>query len=179
MSTIAIRFVDMEKDPTVRLGPIGENARRNVTRLRTRAGYSLAELSNRMTGERQLSLSGLSKLETGGRKIDVDDLVAIAAALDVSPLAILFGESRLPEDLTQVGGTSLEARSMWRWAIGETPITDNDQRGFQARSLPWWLRVDSGEVGEGAHPDSRAAIYAERVAEVDRQLELDEERNDG
>jgi transcriptional regulator with XRE-family HTH domain len=127
----------------VQLGPVGESARRNVTRLRKAAGLSLADVSDRMTGDRRLSVSGLSKVETGGRKIDVDDLVAIAAAIDVSPLAILFGQAPEHDALVEAGGTGTQASALWAWAVGSQPMRDNDTRGFQARSLPWWLHVQT------------------------------------
>ena len=116
-----------------------------------------------MTGERQLSISSLSKIETGGRRIDVDDLVAIAAALDVSPLALLFGNEQNPDQLVQVGGTSLEARTLWLWALGGDPLLDHDKRGFQARSLPWWLSSDPHIGVDGARPAARAQIIGEHL----------------
>lgn len=161
----------MEKDEQalpersgVVLGPVGEDARRTLTRLRKAAGLSLSDLSARMDGVRRLSVSGLSKLETGGRKMDIDDLVAIAAALDVSPLAILFGQPGTPVQKVEAGGTRLSAASLWAWAVGQSPLREFDERGFQARSLPWWLTVRAtladGEIGRG---DRRHGGHPEEV----------------
>ena len=163
----------MANSGSVRLGPVGEAARRNIMRLRTTAGLSLAELSARMTGDRQISLSGLSKIENGGRKLDVDDLVAIAAALDVTPLAILFGTSPDPDEHVQAGGTAMEASSLWSWAVGDLPLLDNDRRGFQARSLPWWLNVRAVSQADVIDSDDHEAVQRVLREAHDR---LEEER---
>lgn len=142
-----------------------EIVRTNLERIRRSRGWTLQTLSDRMTGEVQLSVSGLSKIETGARGVDVDDLVAIAAALDVSPLALLLPSQVSPFELVHVGGTALEARVLWEWAIGQSPITDLDSRGFQARSLPWWFRVAS-DVPMGDLADSTRARLSEEGLRV-------------
>jgi transcriptional regulator with XRE-family HTH domain len=56
---------------------------------------SYAELS-RLTGQagRPIATLGLARLEQGSRRIDVDDLFAIATALAVSPLSLLMVEDK-------------------------------------------------------------------------------------
>lgn len=147
----------MAKNPetAVDLGPIGRAARMNIARIRKSLGLSLAEVASRMTGDHRLSLSSLSKIETGGRRVDIDDLVAISAALDVSPLAIVLGLSADPDAQVTLGGSTTHAVGAWRWALGDVPLSSPDRRGFQARSLPWWLRVDPMVALEDVHPDTR------------------------
>lgn len=72
------------------LGPAGHNARRNVQRLREQRRYSYVELSERLarTG-RSIPVLGLSRLERGERRVDVDDLVALAAVFGLSPQQLL------------------------------------------------------------------------------------------
>ena len=139
-----------------------EVVRRNLERIRRTRGWTLQALSDRMTGEVQLSVSGLSKIETGARRVDTDDLLAIAAALDVSPLALLLPSQVHPDEIVQVGGTSLEAHALWTWAIGQHPLSDLDSRGFQARSLPWWFRVDASVPTETL-PESARTRWIEQL----------------
>lgn len=63
----------------------------NVRVLRKERGLGLADLSARLAElGRPLSLKVLSKMELGDRGIDVDDLVALAGALDVTPERLLM-----------------------------------------------------------------------------------------
>lgn len=50
-----------------------------------------AELSRKLAEMgREIPPLGLRRIETGERRVDVDDLVALALALDLSPLALLL-----------------------------------------------------------------------------------------
>lgn len=72
---------DMPRGP---LGPAGRNVRRNVMRLRERRGWPYKELSERLTRVGHgIHTVELGWIEAGKRRVDVDDLVALAAALDV------------------------------------------------------------------------------------------------
>ena len=144
-------------------GEVHDVVRANIERIRRSRGWTLQNLSDRMTGAVQLDAPALSRVETGARRVDTDDLLAIAAALDVSPLALLLPSQVSPYELVNVGGTALESRLLWEWGIGQHPITDLDTRGFQARSLPWWFRVDSS-VPVDALPDSaRSKVIDEKL----------------
>jgi transcriptional regulator with XRE-family HTH domain len=62
----------------------------NTRRLRTEAGLSLSEVAARMGAlEWPMNPSQLSKIETGRRTITVDDLLALAEALQVGPATLL------------------------------------------------------------------------------------------
>ncbi|MEX5637403.1 helix-turn-helix domain-containing protein [Parafrankia sp. FMc2] len=57
-----------------------------MTQLRKARRLTLVQLSERLTGlGRPILPTGLSKIEHGERGLSVDDLVALAAALDISP----------------------------------------------------------------------------------------------
>ncbi|WP_018503083.1 helix-turn-helix domain-containing protein [Parafrankia discariae] len=57
-----------------------------MTQLRKARRLTLVQLSERLTDlGRPILPTGLSKIEHGERGLSVDDLVALAAALDVSP----------------------------------------------------------------------------------------------
>jgi len=105
-------------------GPSAGRVRANLRALREERRISLRDLSKRLEQlGHPLLPSGLSKIETGDRRADVDDLIAIALALDVSPNRLLLpktaGENETIE-LTQEIETS--ERAAWRWASGEVPL---------------------------------------------------------
>ncbi|MGI8446064.1 MAG: hypothetical protein ACR2MP_02535 [Streptosporangiaceae bacterium] len=84
------------------------------------------------------------KTEGGGRSVDVDDLVALAAVLDVSPNVLLLPESVPP--MVQLGEThqltpaaSESLGRMWAWATGEQPLTPGtkwDEAEFALQNRP-------------------------------------------
>ncbi|WP_334665855.1 helix-turn-helix transcriptional regulator [Streptomyces cyaneofuscatus] len=73
--------------------PLGDTTRhvgRIVRDLRERQGISTTAMAQRLTAlGRRISQSGVTRLETGQRRIDVDDLAALAAVLGVHPAALL------------------------------------------------------------------------------------------
>ena len=74
--------------------PVGETSpavRANLERLRRARGLSFAELLPLVwaAGRPQLAHSGLHNMLSGKRRIDVDDLAALATALDASVLELL------------------------------------------------------------------------------------------
>ncbi|MEU9643607.1 helix-turn-helix transcriptional regulator [Streptomyces sp. NPDC048188] len=63
-----------------------------VTAHRQRRGWDQAYFAERVTeAGRPMSASVLGKVESGARRVDVDDLVALAAALEVRPQELLPG----------------------------------------------------------------------------------------
>ena len=71
----------------ISLGPTGETVRENVARYRKTAGLSFAELSRNLEAVgRPLAPLGLRRIEAGERRVDVDDLMALAVVLGVHPL---------------------------------------------------------------------------------------------
>ncbi|MFF7180148.1 helix-turn-helix domain-containing protein [Streptomyces sp. NPDC008121] len=72
------------------IGPAGVHVGQAVTRLREARGWDQETLGERLaTRGRPMSQSVLSRVEAATRRVDVDDLVAIAAAFGV-PVALLF-----------------------------------------------------------------------------------------
>lgn len=130
-------------------GPISAHVVENVKRLRAGRRWSLTELSEEMTRVgRPILSTGLHRLEQGKRRIDADDLVALAAALDVSPITLLMpytahGTVKLTESL------ETEALAAWDWMRGVRPLDLPEEReeamiravAFQARALPMGARA--------------------------------------
>jgi transcriptional regulator with XRE-family HTH domain len=106
-------------------GPTAERVSRNVAELRERRGLSLAELSARLVLlGRPILGTGLHKIEKGTRRVDVDDLVALAMALGVTPTRLLLPPTADPEgspvELTTKRSVPWERA--WAWASGQEAL---------------------------------------------------------
>lgn len=101
--------------------PVALRVAQNVRDLRKERGLHLADLSERLDKlGHPLALNVLSKLENGDRRVDVDDLVALAIALDVTPNRLLLTADGDREGVALTpSGVGGAARTVWRWASGE------------------------------------------------------------
>lgn len=112
----------------IELGATGRTVARNITRFRALRGLTLAQLSARMDGVgRAMTGNTLSAIENQSRRADVDDLVAIAAALDISPAALLMPDvddlSDTPPTTTHPEGSGeWMARQFWDWLVADAPL---------------------------------------------------------
>jgi transcriptional regulator with XRE-family HTH domain len=70
----------------------------------------------------------ISKIERGERRIDVDDLVAFALALNVSPLTLLLPPTADGEPVDLTESYTLAASTAWSWAEGRQTAMDWDAR---------------------------------------------------
>ena len=77
---------------SLEIGPVGIRTARTIEILRTERGLAQRELAARVTAlGRPMTNTMLSRIERAQRRCDIDDLVALAQALRVSPLALLHG----------------------------------------------------------------------------------------
>lgn len=80
-------MAEKQKTP---LGPAGETLRENVKRIREGQRLTYVELSERLAAiGRSIPVLGLRRIERGERRVDVDDLLALAYALGVPPVDLL------------------------------------------------------------------------------------------
>lgn len=125
-------------------GPISDHVVENVKRLRANRRWSLVELSEHLgRAGRPMLASGLHRLEQGKRRIDVDDLIALAVAFEVAPISLLLpwtGDGRV-----QVTGTiEVDSATAWDWmrALRALDLPDDPEErviasvAFQGRALP-------------------------------------------
>ncbi|MFI7009982.1 helix-turn-helix domain-containing protein [Streptomyces sp. NPDC050145] len=122
----------------------------NLVRLRKARGFTVRGLGEALTktGRSVPDASAISSIENGKRRVDVDDLVALAAALGVSPLALLLPSALSPDDMVEVTGVgAVRAADVWAWAAGRAPL-DQGQTGraayeaamtFKLYGQPHWL----------------------------------------
>jgi transcriptional regulator with XRE-family HTH domain len=124
------------------LGPIGVNVANTVQQFRDERKLSYAELSRRLAGMgREIPPLGLRRIESGTRRVDVDDLIVLALALGVSPLALLLPteDSRLVPE-----GDQHPVDRIWRWASGSQSLSKQDAFKFMRDSNPLldWTDVE-------------------------------------
>jgi transcriptional regulator with XRE-family HTH domain len=121
------------------LGPVGAHAAETVRELREQRRLSYAELSRILERlGRPIPPLGLRRIEAGERRIDVDDLVALALALEVSPLRLLLP---IEESSLVSNGDRYSAVRLWDWGIGKWPLS-GDEVTFVRDSHPTrWTRM--------------------------------------
>jgi len=125
------------------LGATGATVAANLKRIRTSAGITQAQLSERLSQMgHPIKTASIGKIESADRRVEVDDLMALALALDTSPLALLLPVGDFDEHVDVTGARGSTAL-LWAWATGEHALTDANERAYQARSLPAWLHVQS------------------------------------
>src|SRR5690348_9018550 len=90
---------------SVQRGATAQTVSANVQRLRGERNLTLRGLS-RLLGAvgRPLTHSAVDQIEKGTRRVDVDDLMALAAALDVSPATLLMAPAATPEKRVKATG---------------------------------------------------------------------------
>ncbi|MFG3099628.1 helix-turn-helix domain-containing protein [Streptomyces sp. NPDC048182] len=77
---------------SLEIGPAGLRMARTIENLRIERGLGQRQLAARCAAlGRPMSNMMLSRIELAKRRCDIDDLVAIAAALQVSPAALFQG----------------------------------------------------------------------------------------
>jgi transcriptional regulator with XRE-family HTH domain len=148
------------------LGPIGEHVATAVKRLREHRRLTYADLSRRLDDlGRPIPPLGIRRMEAGERRIDVDDLVALALVLEVGPLAIL-----LPNEPSAVvpGGEEYPRHRIWEWGIGQWPLW-GDMVTFVRDSDPVrWERI----MGQRDSSDAMALKLAAGTSRYELESDL-------
>ncbi|BBZ00544.1 hypothetical protein AWC04_15035 [Mycolicibacterium fallax] len=72
--------------------------------------------------------NGISEIENGLRRVDVDDLIALAVALDVSPAVLLMPNPELPDENGEGvvyldPADPLDTKHVWNWLTARDSLT--------------------------------------------------------
>jgi transcriptional regulator with XRE-family HTH domain len=146
------------------LGPTGVSVSHNVKRLREARRLGYAELSRQLAEiGREIPPLGLRRIESGQRRVDADDLVALAVALDASPIILLMPNSETGDESVALTGADggVETRRLWHWLVAEYPLTGDTAEvvaSFLFRSIPRWLIGDRFDVVEEGVGPNRTRI---------------------
>jgi transcriptional regulator with XRE-family HTH domain len=125
---------------TMKTDAPGGRLAKNVQRLRKLRGLTVRDLSARLTEVGHPVLpSVVSKTELGQRRVDVDDLVALAVTLGVTPNRLLLPGA--VDDDTVMLTPNVEASQIgaWWWATGEQRLPgpfSPPERQFIAENRP-------------------------------------------
>lgn len=144
-------------------GPTTKTVAHRVREHRKRREMDLAALSSALEEiDWPIPVAALSRLENENRRIDVDDVMSLAVALNVSPLDLLLpptsSDSSLPTGLS--GDVNLA--EVWAWARKDTNLTKG------ARTQYWQDRIvrltgDIATAEEMAeHENAQARAWALR-----------------
>ena len=127
-----------------------ETVSANVKRLRTQQNLGLRGLSKKL-GEvgRPLGHSAIDQIEKGTRRVDVDDLMALAVALDVSPITLLLPDN--PEAEVTVPGEDdpVSAPRLWLWLRADASLPGYKHCRGDSSSIPG-LNMTQGPATRGS-----------------------------
>lgn len=150
----------------------------NIRAARQAIGMDLRTMSDALdAASRKLSPSGISKLENGDRRVDVDDLTVIAYLLRTSPAALLTP----PEDETTLTGVPEKflPEEVEKWARGELVLTNEgllaywQQEWVQSLSRIQYFEslLRHGSPSQASHDES-----AQRLADLKERQRFIRER---
>lgn len=167
----AERMAEQSKKNPVDL-PTGRTVAENIKRLRGDMQYTkLAELLEKLG--RPIPTLGLRHIEACKRRVDADDLVALAVALGVTPITLLMPYTQAPDDQAAITGLvgSIPSEALWGWLTAERSISISlgELVEFYKRALPPWAwaeRQDKvsamvDEMISDVHPRVRAILRNE------------------
>lgn len=160
----------------VETGPTGSRVAANVKVLREARGFNQPQLAQRMRDAGRFAhASGISKIEQLDRRVDVDDLVALAIALGVTPNRLLLTGRIGPETADQAIELTSIVRvpvlDAWQWAAGDVPLFESDEglAAFRRENRPHDPGERQFDLAElRRHPELiRQAAALVRVARAD------------
>lgn len=161
----------------VQLGPTGQQVMINVRRIRERHHFSQSHLA-RLTADTNhpLAASAINEIENGARRVDVDDLLVLAAVLGVNTNALLMPD-RVGEDvdieLSGVG--TVGTIRAWQWARGHATIVDDPAdeatgSGHLDDEAAFRMRISPRKV-----PPRSSAIAERKLWKIDQLVQLGQE----
>ncbi len=120
---------------------------RNVRAVRERRRLTQQQLSARL-GElgRPMLPSGIAKIEAGERRVDADDLVALAVALNCSPTRLLLPDGAADDEVPLTPALRVGAAAAWEWMTDRAPLptgpgpAEPDPAREYRDERPGWLR---------------------------------------
>ncbi len=121
----------------------------NLKAVRRRRGLTVRQLSERLKELGAPILpSGITKIEQGDRRVDVNDLMALAAALNISPARLLLPDVG-ERDLIQITPNMppQELWLAWDWMEGQSSLSYDGEHLDKRRVLeysderPAWMRI--------------------------------------
>lgn len=109
---------------------------RHVAYHRERQRLTVRELSARLDAlGHKILPSGITKIEQGTRGVSVDDLLALAKALGVPPLLVLFPVGAI-DSVDVLPSQHMSTWAAARWFVGEAPLPGDDRAKWEEGAAP-------------------------------------------
>lgn len=103
-------------------GPVGDRVAENIRRERTGQHLTLSDVAHACAkAGHPMHISTLSKIEKSERRVSVDDLVALAWVLNISPNDLLFGDGTRSRTVALSATTRISRDRLRRWLSTEPP----------------------------------------------------------
>jgi hypothetical protein len=127
----------------------------NVDRLRVKQNLTFAALAKRLEQiGRPIPTLGLRKIVAKTRRVDVDDLVGLAVALNVSPISLLIAPAETPAHAVPVTGYLpdglVRGDVLWNWLTAQHTLPQSPEMVaalgpvtrmmFGAYAWPAWIQ---------------------------------------
>ena len=121
----------------------------NLAAVRRARQLTVRQLSERLSALGAPMLpSGITKIETGQRRVDVEELVALSAALNVSPARLLLPDVSEETLVAVTPHLRRPAWSVWQWLEGQyaLPADESGETDHEADLAlhdlrPSWMRA--------------------------------------
>jgi transcriptional regulator with XRE-family HTH domain len=126
--------------PATPHGPTAATVAANVLRVRKARGLSVYGLSDLLRDAgRPISPSAVGKVERGERQVSVDELMALAVLLQVSPSALLLPLTDDPNVTVEITGRGpVAADDAWDWMDGQRRL-DQPRKDLDTAALEFAL----------------------------------------
>lgn len=124
-------------------GPTANTVAENVQRLRDADNLTFTQVSDRLEAAGwPLTPVAVRRIEQGSRRVTVDDLMALAVALKVSPSTLLTPYTAGMLEQVSVTGvpTAMQSIDAHGWIRGDHDVDPNaSQTAFVVRTWPLWM----------------------------------------
>lgn len=102
------------------LGPTGRHTALAIAAARDNGGFTYKALSDLLADNGwPIPILGLRRIEAGARRVSVDDLMALSAALNVTPLQLLLPTGDPVDPPTGLNADMTDSRELYAWAQSE------------------------------------------------------------
>ncbi|KQT75653.1 helix-turn-helix domain-containing protein [Microbacterium sp. Leaf436] len=161
------------------LGPTGRHAAAAIAAARDKRGLTYKALSDLLSDRGwPIPILGLRRIEAGARRVSVDDLVALSAALSVTPLQLLLPSEDPVDPPTGLNPDMTDSRELYAWARSEISQSPRSREAYWLqRSIELQDELSEAVRMEKAATYRDARLWAERNRErVQAQIDHAEAR---
>lgn len=167
-------MADTKKTPPA---PAGEVLAANLKRLREEQRLTYVELSNRLAETRRpIPVLGLRRIERGERRVDVDDLLALALVLSAHPVDLLVPGNAADDAPYAVTPTvTTTAGTVRGWIGGTAFLVDPESPLEFATAIRTMPKARAQAMTRAWLTPERQVDWNRQALEYDQQQGVEEE----